>query len=253
MSSTDIALILLVVSLGTLAWTMRGDVAEYAEFKSYDETTLRQRRYRYWIAKSFLLFCVTTIVCLAILGKLRDFATMPSEFSEVAQSIGAAIPKDLPGPSFFTGIAVGLGGVLVALTISNKRSTKTSKALTLGDIAPLMPRNAAETVHTAVLSINAGLSEELFFRLLLPLLFTLVFGNAIVAFACAAVVFGLAHIYQGWAGVLGTAIVGFVLTVVYLATKDIWIAVAVHACIDVFGIVVRPTVERLWRRGAIRT
>ena len=200
-----------------------------------------------------MLFCVTTIVVLAIIGRLRNLATMPIEFAKAAQTIGAAVPKELPGPAFFVGIAVGLGGVLVAGAIASKRSTTARKPVTIGDIAPLMPRNAAETVHTAVLSINAGLSEELFFRLLLPLLITLTFGNAIVGFACAAVVFGLAHVYQGWAGVLGTAIVGSVLTVVYLATKNIWIVVAIHAGIDLFGIVVRPTVERLSSRGAIRT
>ena len=75
-----------------------------------------------------------------------------------------------------------------------------------------MPRNGAETVWTGLLSINAGIGEELFFRLALPLLIVLVTGNVIAAFAVAAIVFGLVHVYQGWVGVLATTFLGVVFT-----------------------------------------
>lgn len=39
--------------------------------------------------------------------------------------------------------------------------------------------------------------------------------------------------------------VGLVLSCIYLATGSIWIVVAIHAGIDVLGLVVRPTVVRL--------
>ncbi len=114
----------------------------------------------------------------------------------------------------------------------------------LGDIAPLLPRNGAESAHAAVLSLNAGLSEELFFRLLLPLLLVLTLHNSGVAFIVAAIVFGLVHLYQGWVGVLVTTAMGLMLTALYLATRSIWVVVGVHALFDLFGLVLRPALAR---------
>ena len=113
----------------------------------------------------------------------------------------------------------------------------------LGDFSALLPRNRAELAHAAALSINAGLTEELFFRLTLPLLFVLVIGNVWVAFALAAIVFGLAHLYQGLVGVVATTAVGVLLTAFYLASGSIWIAVLVHAAIDLVGLVLRPLLD----------
>lgn len=98
------------------------------------------------------------------------------------------------------------------------------------------------------MSINAGLSEELFFRLALPLLLVLVIGNVWVAFGLAAIVFGLAHLYQGLVGVVATTAVGVLLTAFYLALGSIWIAVLVHAAIDLVGLVLRPLLDGTVKR-----
>jgi membrane protease YdiL (CAAX protease family) len=127
------------------------------------------------------------------------------------------------------------------------KKLQTSHA-TLGDIEPLMPRNGAETGWAALLSINAGLSEECFFRLLLPLLLTSLLHNPLLAFGIATVLFGLVHLYQGVAGVVMTTLVGVVMAGLYLWTGDLWVAIAVHAGLDLFGLVVRPTFMRLLHR-----
>ena len=80
----------------------------------------------------------------------------------------------------------------------------------LGDVEPLFPRNPDERRWTALIGANAGVGEELFFRLMLPLLITLVTGNASLAFAAAGLIFGLVHFYQGWVGILATTVAGFV-------------------------------------------
>jgi len=108
-----------------------------------------------------------------------------------------------------------------------------------------MPRNRAETAHTAVLALNAGFGEELFFRLLLPLLLTLVLRNALAAFAIAAAIFGAIHLYQGVVGVLATALLGAAFAVLYLWTGSLWIAMGAHASVDLLSLVVRPTFTRL--------
>ncbi len=241
---------LLIVCLGALAWFVRRDIGEYAAFKLLSETADRQSRYRVWILRSFLLFTGLTVLAIAILGRLGDLIVLPPEFAALSQSLRSVVTTN----GLHAGFLIGFGGALVVGMLAGsviaalvaKRKGATAKAVVVGDIEALMPRNGAETAHTALLSLNAGLSEELFFRLLLPLLLTLAFGNAAVAFVAAVLVFGLVHIYQGWFGVLATIILGLLLTVIYLWTGSILIAIAAHGFLDLMGLVVRPTIGRLF-------
>jgi membrane protease YdiL (CAAX protease family) len=243
--TTILAGALLVLWLAALWWFVRRDRADYSAFKLLEVTKYRQRRCRIWVLKSFLLFSVGSTLCLLVLGRTGAISSLPMEFRELSARAGSLLPASkLPGPEFLIGFGSALlvgvvGGALIMTRM------KTAKPLTLGDIEPLMPRNRAETAHTAVLALNAGFSEELFFRLLLPLLATLVLRNALAAFAIAAVIFGLVHIYQGIVGVLATTVLGAALTVLYLWTGSLWIAMAVHASFDLLGLVVRPTFTRL--------
>ncbi|MFB2351758.1 CPBP family intramembrane glutamic endopeptidase, partial [Priestia megaterium] len=77
-----------------------------------------------------------------------------------------------------------------------------------GDIEPLMPRNAAEIACAIPLAINAGVTEEVFFRLALPLLAVQATGSALAGFAIACAAFALVHWYQGWKGMLVVFAVG---------------------------------------------
>ena len=76
----------------------------------------------------------------------------------------------------------------------------------------------------------------------------LVTGNVIAAFAVAAIVFGLVHVYQGWVGVLATTVLGGVFTGVYLLAGNLALPMALHAGFDLLGLVVRPTLTRLAER-----
>lgn len=237
--------VLLVICLAALWWFARQDRADYAAFKRLTATKDRQRRYRLWILKSLLLFSGGGLLCLWIVGRLGAIGTSPAEFHELSARANSVLPTSkLPGPGFLIGFgaAVLLGALGGALMVTR---LKTVKPMTLGDIEPIMPRNWAETAHTAVLALNAGISEELFFRLLLPLLLTLVLRNVVAAFAIAAAVFGLVHIYQGIVGVLATAVLGAAFTVLYLWTGNLWIAMGGHALFDLLGLVVRPAFTRL--------
>jgi membrane protease YdiL (CAAX protease family) len=140
-----------------------------------------------------------------------------------------------------------VGGAALAAVMAQRGAGKAS-ALQIGDIDALMPRNGAESLWAALISLNAGISEELFFRLLLPLLLALLTGNVVAAFAVAALVFGLVHVYQGWMGVLATGFLGLVFSVLYLASGSLIAAMAAHALLDLFGLVVRPTLVRMLRR-----
>lgn len=243
-------LVLLVVALGGLALLVRRDIEAYRRFKQITDTRDRQRQFRRWIAVTFVLFVGYTLLTLALLGRLFQINQLPAEFVPAWVSLGGG--EAIAG-GHIGGLALGMaiGGIsaaAVAALARRKKKAERRPAKQLGDFAALMPRNRAELFHAAAMSINAGLSEELFFRLALPLLFVLVIGNVWAAFALAAIVFGLAHLYQGWAGVAATTAVGVLLTAFYLASGNIWVAVLVHVAIDLVGLVLRPLLDGTVRR-----
>ena len=230
-----------------LLYEVRIGLVEYAAFKLLTDTADRQRLYRRWLIRGLLVFSGASVAGLAILGRSYALVQLPDEFGALSQRLRISLPDVHFSSGFYVGfgasIFVGaiLGGVIAARLADRGRS------ITVGEIQALMPRNWPETGHTFLLSLNAGLGEELLFRLFIPLLLTLLSGNAIFAFLVSGAVFGLMHVYQGALGVLMTMFLGFVLSYIYLATGSVWIVVAIHAGIDVLGLVVRPTVIRLLR------
>jgi membrane protease YdiL (CAAX protease family) len=99
----------------------------------------------------------------------------------------------------------------------------------------MMPTNPKEfRWFTLGVSMAAGICEELLFRGFLLSLFgegaTLVLGVAI-----SSLLFGLCHVYQGWSNVIRTGILGLVLSLVYLASDSIIIAMVLHALMDIYG------------------
>ncbi len=246
-----LAAVLLVLTLAPLLLILRKDPADYRAFKSLTDTRARQRRIRIWTLKSFLLYGFGSLVALAILGRFPALIIFPPEFQRLSNFFAALVPIQ---SSAMTGFFIGFGAALacsliVGILLARRKNKKQArKPVVLGDISPLLPRNWAETAHAALLSLNAGFSEELYFRLLLPLLLAILIGHAVPAFVLAALIFGLAHIYQGAIGVIATTIIGLLLTLIYLFSGSIWAAMAIHAFIDLTGLVIRPSISRIFAR-----
>jgi membrane protease YdiL (CAAX protease family) len=240
--------ILLAALLVPLAWFARNDRAEYRRFKALTRTRDRQRAFRRWTIRSFLLFCGSSVAILLLLGRPGALIRPPSEFDPLSPHLDL---QDL-GPAFAAGlvgaVAVGLVlGIAIRLLLRRRRGAARPLRM-LGDIEPLLPRNRDERLWTGLLAVNAGPSEELFFRLVLPLLIALVTGSAVFAFATAGLIFGLVHFYQGWVGIAATTFLGFVFTFFYLATGIIWVPVLLHSLINLNSLWLRPWLAA--RRGA---
>ena len=60
--------------------------------------------------------------------------------------------------------------------------------------------------------------------------------------------FTLAHRYQGRGGMAAVALVGAVLAYLYLATGLLWLVALLHAVVDANSLVLRPWLERRFRR-----
>lgn len=247
-----------VLLVGLLGWLMiraiRKDRREYSRFKRYRTTARRQRLYRKWVLESFLVFggsalVVTVLVWQHIPLFFDEFYSLPSmvEFGHLVADTGGLIP----------GIAVGATiTLIIGSVIGIYLARHSDEVPAIGDITALLPRNRAELRYGALLSLNAGVVEELLFRLAFPVLIFTVTGNAAIAVAASVALFGLLHIYQGVWGVVGSLVIGSLLMVAFLATGSILVAIVLHALIDLRSLVLIPVVVYRVHRitgGAHRT
>ena len=235
---------LLLATLMSLVWFLKGDLLGYRRIKRLSDTASRQRTYRLWIAKAAIAFVLPAVIGLALLGRLDAIVTVPREFD----ALRSLLPS-LAGDSRVELLGMIGGSALVGLVIGAVLATRGNWRIlkTIGNVGSLLPRNRPEIAHAAAMSIAAGISEELAFHLFLPLLVAVVTGNAFVAFGVAVAAFGAMHLYQGRAGVIATTLVGALMAAIYLMTGELWLAMLLHALIDLNSLVLRPALTGAWR------
>lgn len=220
-------------------WWVRRDVAAYARFEALSGTIDRQHFYRRWLVESFTVLVGASMVSLWLVDALSPFSAFPHAFvpaNRVMQSRGH------PSGDHWLPMAVGLSaGIAVSVAIQWRR-LKAALSQRPGPDAALIPRNRREAVLALLLSLNAGFSEELFFRLALPLLFFHLTGSLATSLAVSILSFGLAHAHYGWKGVLATLAAGTLLTLYYLHHGSLLRVMVAHAVIDVLAFFIRPAI-----------
>jgi membrane protease YdiL (CAAX protease family) len=212
------------------------DRKEFRRFTRLRSSIKRRRTMRKWVVQSFVFFGAASAVTLvlawqfvpALLVELSDirFISDARSFFDDNVWVTAAIVVVLVG-----------GGVLGI--VAARRETEIPS---VGDVQSLLPRNRAELKWGALLSINAGVVEELLFRLAMPALLFGVTGNALVSCSISVIVFGLLHAYQGLPGMIGATIIGAVFTVIYILSGTILVPIVVHALFDLRSLVLIPIV-----------
>jgi membrane protease YdiL (CAAX protease family) len=111
--------------------------------------------------------------------------------------------------------------------------------------AAMLPGNRAERALALAVAVSAGICEELVYRGLLIAVGVGLLGlPAVAAAALSCLVFGLAHLYQGVGGVLGSTLVGAVLAAVYLVGASLLAPVLLHALLDVRALLLVPPPAR---------
>ncbi|HVM99952.1 MAG TPA: CPBP family intramembrane glutamic endopeptidase [Caulobacteraceae bacterium] len=235
--------LLLALVLALLAWMVWRGQVRYAAFRQLTETDARQRVYRSLLLQSFVIFFGGSLAGQAALGDLDGLIRPPRAFLALIGQAQRLAPIGDLGPVLTGGLVSGVVFAVVIAVIAAQR-TRGRLRPSRRNTGPLLPRNGAETVWAGLIATNAGVSEELFFRLLLPLLFTLVIGDAAAGFLAAATVFALVHLYQGLAGIVATFVLGLILTALYLVTGSLAGPIALHVALDLMALVVRPTLAR---------
>jgi membrane protease YdiL (CAAX protease family) len=97
----------------------------------------------------------------------------------------------------------------------------------------LFPRSAPELVFYIVLALTAALCEEFIFRgFVIAALFRAGLSGLTVVLL-SSLMFGVAHLYQGKAGSVGTGILGTLFAVTRIAYHSLLPAVVWHAVLDI--------------------
>lgn len=227
------AAILLVPALGLLWLFLRGDMlGRWRREASW-------RRYPAWVARAWTLFGAGSLTLLAMAGEVEAIARLPDAFAPVrtvlVERAGAIDPWGVMGLAAMGGLL--LGGLAAGYL------ERCGRRVGLGDVERVMPYDGRELRWAAALAVTAGITEELYFRLLLPLLIAVATGSAWLGCAVGVLLFGAAHRYQGWTGILATAAVGVLMTIVYLSTGSLAATMLLHALIDLNAVVLRPIVS----------
>jgi uncharacterized protein len=232
------------MTAGMIGW-VRHDARAYARFKTVTDSAERRGFYWRWTIQSFAVLIGASAVSLWLAGAWQSPFRFPVAFAPAHAWLTPPAAASDGSTDTMVGMAIGMTLGLGAVAFVQYRRWRTMTAPVIGDIEPLLPRNRREMLAVLPLSLNAGFSEELFFRLALPLLLHHLTDSLPLALGVSAVAFGLAHAYQGWKGVLATGAVGCLLTAMYLSHGSLLRVMIVHALIDVVALIVRPALSRL--------
>ncbi|MDH4742770.1 CPBP family intramembrane metalloprotease [Sphingomonas sp. CBMAI 2297] len=231
--------VLLVASLAALAWFHRNDVRGFGRFRAIEGTEGRQRAFLRWTRNACALYLGVPLIGLALLGRLDALLAFPDAFAVLTP----AMPDFRIGSPLVLGLMAGAlfgGGALGAmLRLGRRRPARPVPGL---DITAMLPRNRAELLRVVPLVVNAGIGEEIFFRLYLPLLIVLSGGAPAFAFIASTLIFGLLHRYQGWLGAALATLLAALFAALYLGTGGLAAPILVHLLIDFNALVLRPAI-----------
>jgi uncharacterized protein len=236
----------LVVSVFLVVRAANRDRNEYRGFKKLTLTRDRQRVMGRWLLQSFLINGGLAVAVLLASWKYIGRASASALDWPPLHWVHDHLSGD-----FGMGLAIGavIAAVVVLVLPIFLLRNQAGEVPAIGDVASLLPRTRGELKYGAGLSLNAGLVEELLFRLGMPALVFGIIGNGALAFLVASVLFGLLHVYQKVWGVLGATVLGLVFSVLYLLTGSIWVVIIVHAVVDLRSLVLLPLIiNRVWRR-----
>jgi membrane protease YdiL (CAAX protease family) len=217
---------------------VRRDRREYRSFKRYRSTKRRQATYRKWLRDSFLMFGGLAVVLLLLAGAfiaplLAETAAWPPIAAVRGWVAGDPVLAILIGAA----VIAAFVGLTAAGVVAARRE---GEVPTVGDIRAMLPRNRPELGLGALLSVNAGIVEELVFRLGVPALLFGATGSALVAVTGSVLLFGALHAYQGVAGVIGTTLIGAAFMAAYLLTGSILVPIVLHVLFDLRSMVLIP-------------
>jgi CAAX protease family protein len=150
-------------------------------------------------------------------------------------AIGFAASRD---SGVATGIAIGALAALALRPILVAFSPKAAAGIRkqFGALEAMLPRDGRQLCWGLVVSVFAGVFEEIAYRGYLMAYFG-TWLDPWGALAASSLLFGLAHLYQGKWGVPTTALLGALFGWVYIETGSLILPMLLHAALDISAMV----------------
>lgn len=234
--------------LGMLAMVVHGwqrpSVASRIAAAVRGNTRSRPRASLGWAAGIAGMYGVPSLLALALLGRGEALLALPAELAAArAALVIPFIPPEELGDLALP-IAGGFAGGALLVAILLRRGWRIGPRYR----SPAIARTRQEAGAALVLAAAAGVAEEMFFRLTIPLLLAIVVGSGVAGCLLGWALFTVAHRYQGRGGMMAVALVGAALGWLYLASGGLWLVIALHAVVDANALVIRPEIERRFAR-----
>ena len=102
----------------------------------------------------------------------------------------------------------------------------------VGSLDLIIPRNGNELGRFNALSVTAGIVEETLWRGFL-IWYLAAWMPVWAAAVTSSLAFGFAHAYQGPGNIPKIVLIGGVFAAIYLATGSLWLAIVLHAVVDI--------------------
>jgi membrane protease YdiL (CAAX protease family) len=102
-------------------------------------------------------------------------------------------------------------------------------------IDSLLPETAVEIILWVLVSVTAGICEELVFRGYLQRQLHALAGHVAVAVLAQGLIFGIGHSYQGWKSVTAISVIGVLFGVLAVWRRNLRANIVAHAWTDIWS------------------
>jgi membrane protease YdiL (CAAX protease family) len=167
------------------------------------------------------------------------------------EALGLAPPREGPAGGMILGVSIGASAALVMRPVAAAISGKARAMLRrqMAKLEAFLPKTGEQLAWGLIVSVFAGLCEEIAYRgYLIP--YCRFWLSEWPALIVAALLFGIAHLYQGVTGILVTALLGLGFGYIYVETGSLALPIALHAAVDISAMVTAWIVLRPGREVA---
>jgi CAAX protease family protein len=142
-----------------------------------------------------------------------------------------------PGNAYRTLLISGILIAIVVLLIGAQKKQKKKESPeqlnnSLDRVRRLLPKTSTERAVWVVVSISAGICEEVLYRGWLLSLFAATLGSVWLGLLISSIIFGFAHAYQGRPAILGTGVIGAVFGFLFIFSGSLIPGQVLHAAMD---------------------
>lgn len=196
-------------------------IASYVRIRSGKPLPPKVRRYRSIIVFQLLLLLISILA---------------------AHEAGAPLlGSQFPGPVAW----LTATGYLIFLALRLRRAWSKLSSARRERARIVLPDHPSLMRMWVVISALAGITEECAYRGLAFRFLTTNHGSVALALLLCIASFGVAHMAQGWRGVLATSVIAVAMHAIVFLTQSLYLAIVIHAAYDLMvGVIAMPILSQ---------